>query len=120
MPKFVLFLRDDGRWNPQAMSPDEMQAIIKRYGQWRAKVTPALGHKLHDGEGRVMRRESGSVKVTDGPFAEAREVMGGLFVIEASDYDAAIEIARDCPHLDFGTIEIRQIQPTPGGPPPTV
>lgn len=116
MPKFALFLRDDGRWNPQAMSPDEMQAIIQRYGQWRAKVQPALGHKLRDGEGRVMRKDSGSLKVSDGPFAEAREVMGGLFVIEAADYAAAVEIARDCPHLDYGTIEVREIQPTPSAP----
>ena len=117
MPKFVLFLRDDGRWNPQAMSPGEMQAIIKRYSEWRAKTTPALGHKLHDGQGRVMRKNDGALKVSDGPFAEAREVMGGLFVIEADSYDEAIEIAKDCPHLDFGTIEIRQIQPVPTAPP---
>lgn len=116
MPKFVLFLRDDGRWNPQAMSPEEMQSIIKRYSQWRAKVAPALGHKLHDGEGRTMRRDGGGLKVSDGPYAETREVLGGLFVIEAADYAAAVEIAKDCPHLDFGTIEIRQIQPTPSAP----
>jgi len=112
MPKFVLFLRDDGRWNPN-MSSAEMQAIIQRYGQWRASVQPALGHKLHDGQGRVLRRNDGGLKVTDGPFAEAREVMGGLFVIEAAGYDEDVEVAKGCPHLDFGTIEIRQIQPTP-------
>ena len=83
----------------------------------RAKVQPALGHKLRDGEGRVMRKDGGSLKVSDGPFAEAREVMGGLFVIEAANYAAAVEIARDCPHLDYGTIELREIQPTPSAPP---
>jgi hypothetical protein len=50
--------------------------------------------------------------VTDGPYAEAREVIGGLFIVEAGDYDEVVALSQDCPHLEFGTIEIRQIQPT--------
>ena len=114
MPKFVLLLRDAGRFDPN-MSPAEMQAIVQRYIAWRAKVQKdrsVMGHKLHDGEGRVMRGAGSSLKVTDGPYAEAREVMGGLFVIEASSYDEVVELTRDCPHLDFGSIEIREVQPT--------
>ena len=42
-----------------------------------------MGHKLHDKQGRVVNGTGGALKVTDGPYAEAREVMGGLFVIEA-------------------------------------
>ena len=43
---------------------------------------------------------------------EAREVIGGLFVLEATNYDEVVALCRDCPHLDFGTIEIRQVEPT--------
>ena len=43
--------------------------------------------------------------------------MGGLFVIEAESYDEAVELCKDCPHLDFGTIEVREVQPTPSQPP---
>jgi hypothetical protein len=50
--------------------------------------------------------------VSDGPFAEANEVMGGLFVIEAATYDEVVELCKDCPHLDFGSIEIREVEPT--------
>jgi hypothetical protein len=39
-------------------------------------------------------------------------VMGGLFVIEAGSYDEVVALASDCPHLDFGSIEIREVQPT--------
>ena len=46
-----------------------------------------MGHKLKDGEGRVLRADRGRVSVTDGPYAEAREVIGGLFVVDAASYD---------------------------------
>ena len=115
MPKFVLLLRDAGRFDPN-MSPDEMQAIVQRYVAWRARVqkngSSIMGHKLHDKQGRVLNGAGGAMKITDGPYAEAREVMGGLFVIEAKSYDEVVELAKDCPHLDFGSIEIREVQPT--------
>ena len=115
MPQFVLFLRDDGRFDP-GMSADEMQAIVQRYIAWRAKVQrdgrTVTGHKLHDGHGRVLTSNGSGLKITDGPFAEAREVMGGLFVIDASSYDEVVELTKDCPHLEFGSIEIREVQPT--------
>ena len=49
----------------------------------------------------------------DGPFAEAKEIIGGLFVVDARDYDEAVSVAKGCPHLDFGTIEVREIEPMP-------
>lgn len=114
MPKFVLLLHDIGRFDN--LSPDQMQAVIQRYVAWRARVQQdgrsVMGHKLHDSEGRVIRGSGASMKVTDGPYAEAREVIGGLFVIEAQNYEEVVELSKDCPHLDFGAIEIRQVQPT--------
>ena len=59
-----------------------------------------------------MRGSAGSAKVTDGPYAEAREVIGGLFILEAASYDEVVSLCQDCPHLEFGTIEIREVQPT--------
>ena len=55
---------------------------------------------------------AGSARVTDGPYAEAREVIGGVFIVEAKNYDEVVELSKDCPHLDFGTIEIREVEPT--------
>lgn len=115
MPKFVMILRDSDRWNA-AMSPDQMQAVIQRYMAWRAKVQQngraVMGHKLQDGQGRVMNGQGAALKLTDGPYAEGREVMGGLFVIEAATYEEVVDLAKDCPHLEFGSIEIREVQPT--------
>ena len=115
MPRYLLLLHDSGTM-PEGIGPDEIQAIIQRYVNWRKKVEAAghtvMGHKLRDNEGRVMRAANGRVSVTDGPYAEAREIVGGLFVVDAASYDQAQALCQDCPHLDFGTIEIREIQPT--------
>jgi hypothetical protein len=52
------------------------------------------------------------MRIADGPFAEAKEVMGGFFVVEARSYDAAVKIAKTCPHLEFGSLEIRAVERT--------
>ena len=108
MPQFMLMLRDSGSF-PDDISPEEIQQILERYGAWSEK-SGAKGQKLRDSEGRVMTRMDGKLAVVDGPYAEAREVLGGYFMIEAADYDAAVALANDCPHLDFGSIEVRQIE----------
>jgi hypothetical protein len=54
--------------------------------------------------------------VTDGPFAETREQLGGYYVIEAKDLDEAIEIAERIPPARYGTIEIRPVMEIPGLP----
>jgi hypothetical protein len=114
MPQYMLLLRDTGNF-PAAISPEEIQAIIQRYIDWRKKVATGgraiSGHKLKDGEGRTMRGKVGAPVVTDGPYAEAKEIIGGLYVIEARDYSEAQRLASDCPHLEFGSIEIREIEP---------
>jgi hypothetical protein len=113
MPQYMLLLRDEPTVFA-GFSPEEMQKIIQRYGDWRRSLQNriTMGHKLRDGEGRVMRTEHSKPVVTDGPFAEAKEVMGGFFVVEAEDYDQAVEVAKTCPHMDFGSIEVRRIERT--------
>jgi hypothetical protein len=115
MPNYVLLLHDSGTMPPD-LSPTDIQAVIQRYIAWRQRVQeggrPVTGHKLVDGAGRVMRRAAGAAAVTDGPYAESREVIGGLFVLEAASYDEVVRLCRDCPHLEFGPIEIREVEPT--------
>lgn len=112
MAKFVLILREDPA-TFAAMSPDEMQSIINEYGAWGEKLAQAGllagGEKLCDEGGRHLTARSGTLVATDGPYAEAKEVIGGFFMVEAADYAGAEALAADCPHLRFGLIEIRQI-----------
>jgi len=109
MAKFVLLLRDAGTF-PGDMSAEEIQAVIQRYRAWSEKAGRAGGEKLRDSGGRVMVRHGKKTSITDGPYAESKEVLGGFFIIEAASYDDAIRKCQDCPHLDFGSIEIREVE----------
>jgi hypothetical protein len=64
----------------------------------------------------TVRIREGRSLVTDGPFAETREQLGGYFLIEAKDLDAAIAIAERIPGARFGTVEIRPVIEIPGLP----
>ena len=113
MQTYYLILRDDPRVFA-TLSPSDMQEVVQRYVKWREDNSKHVtgGEKLVDGQGRVMRRNGGALSVSDGPFMEAKEVLGGFFVLQVPDYEAAREIAATCPHLEFGSIEIRQMEPT--------
>ena len=96
------------------LSPEEIQKILGSYIAWREALVKRnkmrAGEKLtHDG-GRHLRTHDGKVSVTDGPYSESQEVLGGLFMIEATDYDEAVRIAQTGPHLVGGNwIEVRSV-----------
>ena len=113
MAKFALLLHEDPK-DFQNLTPEQMQANFQRYRAWGQKVREAGqmvgGHKLKDEGGRHLKSNGdGRVHATDGPYTEAKEILGGLYLIEAADYGEAEEIAKGCPHLDNGWIELRQI-----------
>jgi hypothetical protein len=113
MPKYMLLLHHDPS-GFVTMSPEQMQQAIEKYMAWGEKLRRAgilvATHKLTDEPGRVMRGKNGQVRVTDGPYSETKEVLGGYFTIEAPSYEQAMDRARDCPHLAYeGTIEVRQV-----------
>lgn len=118
MPKYMLLLHDD----PAAfatVSPEQMQQIIEKYIKWGAKLRTSgvlvASDKLTDEPGRVIRTKNGQLRVTDGPYSETKEVLGGYYTIEAAGYEQAIEIARGCPQLEYGgTIEVRQVDEMKG------
>lgn len=107
----------------EGLSADEIQKIITKYSVWSDGLRDAgrlvTSDKLTDGEGRVLRPGAdgkdgapGKPRVLDGPYSEAKEVVGGFFLVTAADWDEAVEIAESCPHLGYGgTIEVRRIDP---------
>jgi len=108
MPQFLVVLRDSGAF-PDDISAEEIQAIIQKYGEW-IQTMGGRGEKLRDGEGRIVLRENDRVTVTDGPYAESKEIVGGYVVVEAESYDAVVRHCHAAPHLEYGSIEIRQIE----------
>ncbi|MGH8195187.1 MAG: YciI family protein [Woeseiaceae bacterium] len=59
----------------------------------------------------TLRVRNGSLSTTDGPFTETKEQLGGIFLIEATDLNEAIQIAARWPSAQIGTIEVRPIEP---------
>jgi hypothetical protein len=116
MPRYMLLLHDD-QAAFASLSPQQMQTIIEKYVAWGGSLRKRglLGNsdKLADEPGRIVRRNNGAVRVTDGPYSETKEVLGGYYIVTAADYDGAIALTHDCPHLDYGTIEVRQIEEMP-------
>jgi hypothetical protein len=108
MPQFMLALYDDpSSW--KQLSPEQIQKAVEKYTAWRKKPYVVQGTRLAPDLGRVLRSTNGKPRATDGPYSETKEVMGGIYIIEAKDYDEAVERTLDNPHLEFGTIELRQL-----------
>ena len=109
MPQFLILLYDDpSEW--LKVSPEEMQKAIEKYRDWMHKPFTKDGKRLGDDPGRVIRSENGKPRATDGPYSETKEVLGGYYLIEAADYDAAVALALEHPHLEYGgTLEVRQL-----------
>jgi hypothetical protein len=116
MPKFLLMLSDTPITFSR-FSPEEHQNLIAKYRNWSRELAEAGklhgGQKLKDEGGKVMTQKGGQVSVVDGPYSETKEIIGGYFLIEARDYEDAVAISRDCPHLAYGKIEVRQIDEMP-------
>ena len=113
MSQFILALHEQPGQLADA-SPETIQAVIARYVAWRedlgAKGLIAGGNKLCDEGGRWLAANGEGVLVSDGPYSEAKELMTGYFLINAEDYDGAVALAKTCPHLENGRIEVREIE----------
>ena len=111
MAQFLLILRDDPA-DFADFSPAQFQTLIGKYMAWsaglRAEQRQLAGQKLAGG-GAVLGKRAGKLVVTDGPFGEAKEVVGGYYLIEANDLEHAVALCRDHPQLENGTVEIRPI-----------
>jgi hypothetical protein len=94
-------------------SPEQMRKTREKWVAWFKELgvqgrLKDPGHPL-ESDGRVVTGKQKSVN--DGPFAEAKDVVGGYIVIEAKDFDHATELAKGCPILEVGgSVEVRPNQ----------
>jgi hypothetical protein len=112
--EFMLILR--GGIPPKDLRPEQIQAIIAKFGEWMAEMQKRgqlRGAGRLEDDGRRLSRKQGKT-VTDGPYVEAKEIIGGYFLVMAPNLDQALDIAKQCPILDNeGTVEVRPIPPPP-------
>jgi len=99
MPQYMLLLYDNPTdW--QKVSPEEMQKALEKYYAWTRKPFVIDSKRLAGDAGKVVR----GGRTTDGPYSEAKEVLGGYYTIEAASYDEAVALAQDHPHLEYGGV----------------
>lgn len=116
MKYMLLIYHDEHRWND--LSEPERQQIYGEYRQLRTELQ-SRGQFLDGSQlqsvttATSIRVRDGKELVTDGPFAETHEQLGGYFLIEAKDLDEATAIAARIPSARTGTVEVRPLVETP-------
>jgi hypothetical protein len=93
-------------------SAEELRHIMGRFAEWMKQMSARgilVGNNGLENTGKTLRGPRGA-SLTDGPFAETKEIVGGYIIITADSLDQAVEIARDCPGLDYRlAVEVRPI-----------
>lgn len=111
--KYLVLLRNQavqpGQSGKSGPSPEQMQQMFAGYNAWKAKFKEEIldmGDKLNSG-GRVVTASG----VADGPFVEAKEVVGGFMIVAAENFDGAVEVVRACPAVNMPgvSLEIREM-----------
>jgi len=93
------------------LGPEERQALTAEYFAIRDDPRVVDGGRLQPADtATTLRAENGRTLVSDGPFAETKEVFGGWFLLDADDLDGAMEVAERIPALRMGgSVEIRAL-----------
>lgn len=110
MKFLALIYADESRWTDA--SQDEMAASMAAHNAFSEANANALvgGEALEPtAAATTVRVRDGERMLTDGPFVETKEQLGGYYVIEAPDLDAALNVAAQIPEAQFGGVEVRPI-----------
>jgi hypothetical protein len=96
----------------KGLSPEEMQRLADQWMAWFNRLkdqgTAIAGNPL-EREGKIVSGKNGRV-VSDGPFAESKETIGGYFLLKVNTLDQAVAIAQECPGLSYGIrVEVRPV-----------
>jgi hypothetical protein len=114
MAQFMLMLHQAPNYNMD-LPREKMMELTQRYMAWanelRQKGKMVGGEKLTPSGGRHIKVKDGKTVASDGPYAEAKDVIGGYFVLEAKDLAEAEAITRECPHFALAPTNWAEIRP---------
>ena len=111
MAQYLFVYRTSAAVSATMPSPEEIQASLKGWMDWIGKFA-AMGQVVDGGDGlhptgKVVQKTG---VVSDGPFVEAKEMVGGYSIFTAENYEQAVLIAKECPALaEGGSVEIREL-----------
>ena len=112
MQYLLLIYGEEGQW--ASLSEAQAGKMMAAFGEFTQGIIKSGnykgGNRLHDTDkATTVRVRDGKRVVTDGPFAETKEQLGGYYLIEAANLDEATEIAARIPSAQFGSIEVRPV-----------
>jgi hypothetical protein len=112
MQYLLLIYQSEADWN--AISEAERQKMYKEYGELTQDLQKngkyKGGHQLQPiATATTVRERGGKKAITDGPFAESKEQLGGFYLVDAKDLDDALAIAARIPSVRTGSIEVRPV-----------
>ena len=115
MSQFMLLIYAPAGFTP---TPEQIEAEMPKWFAYNQALRDAglwlAGEQLQPVDtGKTVRRRDGELLVTDGPFAETRELLGGYYLIDAPDQATALEWAAKIPLVDYGSVEVREILAVP-------
>ncbi len=114
MPQYMMIICNDMQQREE-IPPAELEGMVRSIGEWweanekAGHLVAGVGNRLQDAStARTIRKNNGSTNVTDGPFVETKETIGGFGLINAPSIEAAVEIAKGWPS-PYVTIEVRPV-----------
>jgi len=115
MKEYLLLFRNEKM--DQAPSEEQMKMVLQQWQSWIsgiAKEGKFSGTNRLLPEGKTLKPNN---VITDGPYLEAKEMVGGYLIVKAGSLDDAVKLAQSCPHLLYGgKVEVRTIMTTDSNP----
>ncbi|MEE9430906.1 MAG: YciI family protein [Melioribacteraceae bacterium] len=113
MNQFMMIFRNEKNDNPPP-SPEQMQAMIKQWQDWIGGIAAQGKFVATDALGFQGKTIDSKGVITDGPYAEVKEIVGGYIIVKAEDLDDAIKLSDGCPtFLTGGKVEVRDVMDIP-------
>ena len=109
----LVFRHEDGK---KVASPEQLQIWMKQTMDWIGGIAAqnkfVLGNGLPFDDAKVVRTRNSKPVVTNGPFGEIKETIGGYIIVRSESIDQAVEFAKSCPVLqgEGNSVEVRKIQ----------
>jgi hypothetical protein len=108
MEFLALIHEDKNGW--ESLSDEERQATIQRYMDFSQRDEVVGGAELQPTDSATtVRVRNGDRMVTDGPYAEVKEALGGFFILECNSIDDACRLAAEIPAAEHGAVEVRPV-----------
>jgi hypothetical protein len=114
--QYLILIYDEETANPSPEPPDPavMGEVLSQYNAYTEMLKSSgafiAGEALQPvTTATTLRQKDGQTITTDGPFAETKEGLGGFYLIDAPDLDAALALAGQCPGVRYGSIEVRPV-----------